>query len=503
MKQQSTVMGHLLCSTTYSGRSAAVSRQGIQSHRLPEQSFRKRRRRFIAAAASEQVGTHRGAQILSWASWTGLQMQGYLKPILKEGTSSSVGAPLMVEIAPSCHVSRRRSVDDPAAGRHYSHGGISALASHRDFLEHCACAARLQLSCHANATGSTAHPGHVAVSGTKALRGPLHSDAGTSALASVGLDGDCPSYVRSIATDERLVEFGAIIEEKSAQRVAEELKLPVWGARNSLFGATDNDHSAWDCIMEETTQGLKYKAWRRLLRNNLFVYRTSVTFEGISPRDLRPFHLDDGARELWDEGAISIDRLSPDGLGHARKHTEWCIHRYVSKFPRPMASREYVYARRVWHRPSDGGCYAISLSCKFPIGDAGPNVVSVKEYASACVIRAAEGGSEMLTVYFEDSNVRAGLAKMAVPKALWPYAQKYNAALRQFVEARKDAEMFDSVLEENASDDGLEVVYAGLSNKRKSRRFFLFRKPGNTKWARRVVVAAAMKMLHIILVESK
>jgi hypothetical protein len=34
-----------------------------------------------------------------------------------------------------------------------------------------------------------------------------------------------------------------------------------------------------------------------------------------------------------------------------------------TRFPPPMASREYVYARRVWHKPDDGGCYCLTRVC--------------------------------------------------------------------------------------------------------------------------------------------
>ena len=167
-------------------------------------------------------------------------------------------------------------------------------------------------------------------------------------------------------------------------------------------------------------------------------------------------------RHLWDESAIEIRRVEPTSAAEASasasgastappsrgaRLSEWAQHRYRSRFPRPMAAREYNYVRRVWPRPTAGGCYAICRACDAPAASSGGpggspggdgfRAVRVGEFVSSFVIRAcqdaaAAGGvsTELVGCYFEDSGVRAGLAKMAVPKGLWAYIQKYDAALR-------------------------------------------------------------------------
>lgn len=59
-----------------------------------------------------------------------------------------------------------------------------------------------------------------------------------------------------------------------------------------------------------------------------------------------------------------------------------------SKFGPFHADREYVYARRVWERPSDGGCYALSLPCTHPKADLDSRAVLVRDHVSAFVVRA-------------------------------------------------------------------------------------------------------------------
>jgi hypothetical protein len=84
-------------------------------------------------------------------------------------------------------------------------------------------------------------------------------------------------------------------------------------------------------------------------------------------------------RDLWDENVLDIRRVQPASQagGRLHKHTEWCLHAYRSRFPRPMAAREYQYARRVWHRPSDGGCYVLCRGLALP--DAGVVCCSISE----------------------------------------------------------------------------------------------------------------------------
>ena len=49
-------------------------------------------------------------------------------------------------------------------------------------------------------------------------------------------------------------------------------------------------------IVVESKPGLRYRAWRKPLRKGLYVYRSSTTIIGVSPREVRAFHLDDGLR---------------------------------------------------------------------------------------------------------------------------------------------------------------------------------------------------------------
>ena len=54
-----------------------------------------------------------------------------------------------------------------------------------------------------------------------------------------------------------------------------------------------------------------------------------------------------------------------------------------------MQDREYLYARRVWRRSADGGCYALSMPCRHPAAPLSPgSAVHVTDHASGFRIRA-------------------------------------------------------------------------------------------------------------------
>ena len=399
----------------------------------------------------------------------------------------------------------RTSFDGPgsSSSRHYTHGHITSHPSRRTALERFSCSARM--------AAADAALGH----------GQIDDTQGHSTLASVGLDGDCPSSIREIVTDEHLIQFGAMMGESASGAAMKSLGIsPAFSEHGSLGGGADNPDAEWEFLSSEARPGLRLRAWRLPVRKGLYAYKTVVEMDGIEPSDVRPFHLDDQARILWDDGAISVFRPTPPGCSRASRHSESCMHSYISKFPRPMTSRRYDYARRVWHRPADGGCYAICQSCEVPEVAEGPRAVPVLEFTSASVVKAIPGGgSQVSTVYFEDSQVRSGLAKVGVPKGLWPFWTKYEAALRLFSEARAathrhpalghSMHSMDESREEQhgyagssdgeGSDDELYGALAELKAARKRNHSGGNPLSAPSRWARRLVIAGALKMMHVML----
>lgn len=401
---------------------------------------------------------------------------------LKSGMSSS-GTPPPYQ---------RLSLDGHGAHRHYIRGAVKARESAIQVLNRYAEEAQVQVK--------------------RSLIAPTY-DPAASVLDSIGLDGDCPDHIRCTVTDEHLLQLGDLFEELPCTKVLEDLGVErACESQSSLFGIIEGDFT-WEQSTSGVKDGIDMTAKRMLLRDGLYMYKTCVRICGVDPHDVRPFHLDDQARSLWDDSAIAVERDKPDGSSRVSRHAESCLHRYISKFPRPLSARSYEYARRVWTRPSDGGCYAISKSCTLPSGHGQKKYVLVKEYISGCRIRSTEDGTEILTVYFEDSQVRPGLAKMAVPKGLWPFWAKYESSLRIFVKAkhvnhgrrsldavnRHDASL-RAASEQGSEYDSDDEVYDALARLKERKK--RLSSDQNTlandipRWVRRVLLAGVLKVLH-------
>lgn len=294
------------------------------------------------------------------------------------------------------------------------------------------------------------------------------TSSSSSVLHVVGVDDGASAAVREAVTDEHLLQFAALLGEPEAAEALNRCGLAgPWSEDEALLGlgeerstASTNDgamdFNTWQPLVVESKAGLAYTAHSHHLRRGLHIYRTRAVLEGLTPAEVRAFHLDDAARRVWDENALLIERVQEaDVNADTREQTGYpttasisCLQKFRTKFPRPMASREYHYARRVWPRTVDGGCYAINRRVTFP-GEQGRvrGAVEVQEYVSCAAIRATSTpdgrpATELVTCYFEDSAVRPSIVRMAVPRSLWGLVQRYEAALREYT-ALRSAENLD------------------------------------------------------------
>jgi hypothetical protein len=257
--------------------------------------------------------------------------------------------------------------------------------------------------------------------------------------------------------EAHLLQFGAMLGEGSSRAALQQSEGagPV-GHPSSLYGSCDTDgfYGPWEPVLQEVTPGaVQYWAWRRPLRKGLYMYMTRTVFLHAAPAEVRRFMLDDAYRVSWDNSMLRLQHVAPSeaamaaaapaaGAAGVSAGDSGVLYAQV-RFPKPMASRAYTYARRVWLRPADGGCYCLSRAVSHPCAPtATGRGVSVADYASGCVVRAPaphllplgyQGPSaEVLMVYFEDSLVRPGLANMGIKKGLWPMVQRTDKALRVY-----------------------------------------------------------------------
>ncbi|KAJ9508728.1 hypothetical protein QJQ45_028023 [Haematococcus lacustris] len=328
--------------------------------------------------------------------------------------------------------------------------------------------------------------------------------SGQLAMDCLGSDATHPTMheVTQVVTSTHLLQFGALLGESSAELALSQSGMSgaVGHSQDSLLGSTDDVagwEKGWEAVAAEACPrtGLHYWAWRRYLRKGLYVYRTRTVYEGCTPAQLVSFQLDGSYKSVWDDKCAVITVLHPptqttaadqvnrdpkpprnpsqpstalcdanlqasctaqlqrDGMGvacaalYSQAELEAaCLGRSCflyarSRFPAPMAQREYVYARRVWAKQDDGGAYIVSRATAHPaLPAAGCRTVKVQDFVSGQAIRAtaslcgsSQPASEVVSVYFEDSAVNSGLANLSIRKGLWPMAQKTQAALRLYL----------------------------------------------------------------------
>jgi hypothetical protein len=129
------------------------------------------------------------------------------------------------------------------------------------------------------------------------------------------------------------------------------------------------------------------------------MYRSRAVYEACSTQQMLGFTFCSAeARRDWDDSCAALQPVAPpshldlatqaleDAAAGARSSFMYARVR----FPPPMAQREYLYARRVWAKSDDGGCYAVSRACPYPVPPPPPpgcRTYRVDDFANGFVIR--------------------------------------------------------------------------------------------------------------------
>lgn len=201
------------------------------------------------------------------------------------------------------------------------------------------------------------------------------------------------------------------------------------------------EDEGWEEFFEKSTDTVTYTAWKKPWKNGLYVYKSSTVVKGVSGSALRAFQNDDDFRPHWDENVLEYTVLgSTEVEGNLSKLEYW-----RSKFPRPMAQREYVFSRKDWPGEGEGESYSLCRSCPLP-SDAEPEskgrAVRVPEYyVGHRIIDHSMPGEEtpsaLMVIYcYEDNGVGAGMINMTLKRGLWGFVQKHEEAMRKWISAR-------------------------------------------------------------------
>ncbi|NXJ83281.1 STAR7 protein, partial [Trogon melanurus] len=153
----------------------------------------------------------------------------------------------------------------------------------------------------------------------------------------------------------------------------------------------------WEMIMDKK----HFKLWRRPIEGtHLYQYRVFGSYTDVTPRQFFNVQLDTEYRKKWDSLVIKLDVIERD-LVTGSEVIHWVTH-----FPYPMYSRDYVYVRRYSVDKENNLMVLVSRAVEHPSVPEDPEYVRVRTYESQMVIRPHktfdENGFDYLLTYSDN-----------------------------------------------------------------------------------------------------
>lgn len=229
------------------------------------------------------------------------------------------------------------------------------------------------------------------------LRGrPGHATALMSALAGVFVWDEEriqeEELQRSIDEMKRLEEMSCMFQNPGDGRYPPEPKSQVEG--NEDLG---DKEQPWEMVMEKK----HFKLWRRpIAGSHLYQYRVFGTYTDVTPRQFFNVQLDTEYRKKWDALVIKLEVIERDVISGSE------VLHWVTHFPYPMYSRDYVYVRRYSVDQENNVMVLVSRAVEHPSVPESPEFVRVRSYESQMVIRPHksfdENGFDYLLTYSDN-----------------------------------------------------------------------------------------------------
>ncbi|XP_060712542.1 stAR-related lipid transfer protein 7, mitochondrial isoform X1 [Hemiscyllium ocellatum] len=157
------------------------------------------------------------------------------------------------------------------------------------------------------------------------------------------------------------------------------------------------EDSGWQLVMERPN----FRLWRRPIPgSHLYQYRVFGTYMDVTPRQFFNVQLDTEYRKKWDELVIKLEVIEQDDLSGSE------IVHWVTHFPYPLYSRDYLYIRRYHVDQKHNLMVLVSRAVEHPDVPESPSYVRVTAYQSQMVIKPHrsfdENGFDYLLTYSDD-----------------------------------------------------------------------------------------------------
>ncbi|XP_058864428.1 stAR-related lipid transfer protein 7, mitochondrial-like [Acipenser ruthenus] len=193
------------------------------------------------------------------------------------------------------------------------------------------------------------------------------------------------------------------IRDEELQRCADDMKnierltVNAGGGQEREEEGLQLGARPWEKVMDRKN----FRVWRRpIVDSPLYEYRVFGTYTDVTPRQFFNVQLDTEYRKKWDSLVIKLEVFERDEVSGSE-----IIH-WVTHFPYPMYSRDYVYIRRYNVDVENNFMVLVSRAVEHPTIPESPDFVRVRSYQSKMVIKPHksfdENGFDYLLTYSDD-----------------------------------------------------------------------------------------------------
>uniref|UniRef100_A0A8C9PY81 StAR-related lipid transfer protein 7, mitochondrial n=1 Tax=Spermophilus dauricus TaxID=99837 RepID=A0A8C9PY81_SPEDA len=191
---------------------------------------------------------------------------------------------------------------------------------------------------------------------------------------------------------KRLEEVSNVFQSSGVERHPPESKSQTEGNEE-----LKDKEQPWEMVMDKK----HFKLWRRPIEgSHLYQYRVFGTYTDVTPRQFFNVQLDTEYRKKWDALVIKLEVIERDVVSGSE------VLHWVTHFPYPMYSRDYVYVRRYSVDQENNVMVLVSRAVQHPSVPESPEFVRVRSYESQMVIRPHksfdENGFDYLLTYSDN-----------------------------------------------------------------------------------------------------
>ncbi|XP_054944874.1 stAR-related lipid transfer protein 7, mitochondrial isoform X3 [Physeter macrocephalus] len=223
---------------------------------------------------------------------------------------------------------------------------------------------------------------------------------------------------RSIDEMKRLEEMSSTFQSSGVDHHPPEPKSQT--ERDEDSGGKEQP---WEMVMDKK----HFKLWRRPITGTpLYQYRVFGTYTDVTPRQFFNVQLDTEYRKKWDALVIKLEVIERDVVSGSE------VLHWVTHFPYPMYSRDYVYVRRYSVDEENNVMVLVSRAVEHPSVPESPEFVRVRSYESQMVIRPHKSFDEWLRIRLPMQGTRVRAPVREDPTchgAARPVSHNYSACV--------------------------------------------------------------------------